>query len=52
MSRQPRIAAGGFAYHVINRSAGSVELFASDADYQAFERTLAEARQCGSVPTR
>lgn len=45
MARPHRASAGGFAYHVMNRSAGGVEIFSSPADYQAFERTLAEARQ-------
>jgi putative transposase len=31
-------------YHVLNRSVGRIKLFRHDKDYQAFERTLVEAR--------
>ena len=34
---------GGLAYHVLNRGVGRSKLFRKDADYEAFERILAEA---------
>lgn len=43
MARRPRIAPAGWVYHVLNRSAGRIRLFRSDADFQAFERILIEA---------
>ncbi|HEY8747734.1 MAG TPA: transposase, partial [Tepidisphaeraceae bacterium] len=43
MSRKPRHAPGGIAYHVMNRSAGKIDLFEDEGDYAAFERVLAEA---------
>jgi len=43
MARKPRFAPGGIAYHVMNRTWPGVDLFETDADYEAFERVLAEA---------
>ena len=43
MARKPRYAPGGIAYHVMNRTWGKIELFQDDADYEAFQRVLAEA---------
>ncbi len=34
---------GGLAYHVLNRAAGRGALFEKAADYEAFERVLAQA---------
>ena len=34
---------GGLAYHVLNRAVGRSTLFRKPADYEAFERILAEA---------
>ena len=45
MARKPRHAPGGIAYHVMNRASGEMELFEDDADYEAFERVLAEAAE-------
>jgi len=45
MPRKPRTAPGGLACHVINRSSGNIKLFRDAADYQAFEKVLAEARK-------
>ncbi|MCY2951877.1 MAG: transposase [Planctomycetota bacterium] len=45
MPRRPRTAPGGLACHVINRSSGNIKLFRDAADYQAFEKVLAEARE-------
>ncbi len=36
---------GGMAYHVLNRATGRATLFEKDADYQAFERVLEQARE-------
>ncbi|MDH5667287.1 MAG: transposase [Nitrospira sp.] len=43
MPRRPRLAAGGLAYHVLNRRVGRLPLFETPADYTAFEEILAEA---------
>jgi putative transposase len=43
MPRKPRFAAGGLAYHVMNRTWVNTELFEDAGDYEAFERLLAEA---------
>jgi putative transposase len=44
MPRRPRLAAGDFAYHVLNRRVGRLPLFEKPADYAAFEHVLAEAQ--------
>jgi len=43
MPRRPRASTAGLFFHVVNRSAKRVALFDSAADYEAFERVLAEA---------
>src|SRR5437870_5076272 len=43
MARKPRFAPSGLAYHVMNRTWQGTELFEDAADYEAFERVLAEA---------
>ena len=43
MPRRPREAAGGLAYHVLNRGVGRMTIFEKTEDYAAFERILAEA---------
>lgn len=43
MGRPLRHAPGGYAYHVLNRANSRMTIFRKDADYQAFERILAEA---------
>ncbi|RMH07846.1 MAG: hypothetical protein D6704_04210 [Nitrospirae bacterium] len=43
MPRRPRLAAGGFTYHVLNRRVGRLPLFNEPGDYAAFERILQEA---------
>jgi len=43
MARKPRIAPGGEAYHVLNRSAARFKVFKSDKDFLAFEKIIAEA---------
>ena len=39
------MAPGGLAYHVLNRAAGRMRLFSSDADFEAFQRVTIEAAQ-------
>jgi putative transposase len=43
MSRPPRHAEGGLVYHALNRANARLRIFDGDADYDAFERVLAEA---------
>ncbi|MDD4891174.1 MAG: transposase, partial [Phycisphaerae bacterium] len=45
MARQPRMTPGRIAYHVMNRGVFGLTLFDGEADYAAFERVLAEARE-------
>jgi putative transposase len=42
MGRALRAARGGYVYHVLNRANARLPLFESDADYEAFERILAD----------
>ncbi len=48
MPRIARSAAGGLAYHVINRGNGRRTVFHKDADYEAFLKAMAHA--CVEVP--
>ena len=50
MPRSARHAPGGFVYHALNRAVARLPLFQKDADYEAFERVLAEALH--EQPTR
>src|SRR5687768_11398098 len=50
MPRQPRQAAGGLVYHVLNRAVGRMRIFKRDADFLAFENVLAEALRRHPVP--
>ncbi len=43
MGRPHRAAVGGYAYHVLNRANARLTIFDGDADYESFERILAEA---------
>ena len=43
MGRPHRAAAGGYVYHVLNRANARMTVFEDDADYEAFEKVLAEA---------
>src|SRR5206468_1876018 len=45
MSRTARVAAGGIAYHVLNRAVGRIHFFRRDGDYEAFERIMLEAHR-------
>jgi len=45
MPRRLRHAAGGYAYHVLNRAVGRARLFRKAVDYEAFVRVLAEAQE-------
>ena len=42
MPRTARAGVGGYAYHVLNRANGRLRLFKKAADFQAFERILAD----------
>jgi hypothetical protein len=44
MPRRLRSAAGGFAYHVLNRAVGGGTLFDKSADYAAFEKVLRQGQ--------
>jgi putative transposase len=50
MPRRERHAAGGYAYHVLNRAVGRATLFRKPTDQDAFLRVLAEAREHADVP--
>jgi putative transposase len=50
MPRRPRLATGGFIYHVLNRAVGRARIFAKSADYAAFEKVLRQAE--AFVPMR
>ncbi len=43
MGRPHRAADGGHVYHVLNRANGRSPIFEGEADYEAFEKVLAEA---------
>jgi len=43
MPRRPRVATGGYVYHVLNRAVGRRTLFRKDGDYAAFETILRQA---------
>jgi putative transposase len=43
MGRPLRAAVGGYIYHVLNRANARLSIFKNDADYEAFERVLAQA---------
>jgi putative transposase len=49
MSRAARFAPAGLIYHVLNRSVGRMKMFRRDADFDAFERIIAEAHERCSV---
>ena len=42
MPRRPRVNTGGFPYHVLNRAVGRGLLFNKPADYESFEKALAQ----------
>jgi putative transposase len=50
MPRAPRIVEPGLVYHVLNRANARLPIFHKHADYDAFERVLAEA--LAEVPMR
>jgi putative transposase len=43
MGRAPRVDEAGAIYHMLNRSNRRATIFHKDADYEAFERIIAEA---------
>src|SRR5512135_1081483 len=45
MPRRARVAPGGLAYHVLNRTVAGLPLFRKAADYEAFERIMIEAHE-------
>ncbi len=49
MGRSPRADEGGGIYHALNRGNARHPIFFKDADYEAFERIVAEALQKFSV---
>jgi len=44
MPRRPRVASGGYVYHVLNRAAGRMQPFTKERDFEAFEQVIAEAK--------
>lgn len=50
MPRTARVAPGGIVYHVLNRAVARLPLFEKPADYEAFEKVLAETFE--KHPTR
>ena len=50
MGRAPRITVPGLVYHLLNRRVMRLAIFEDDADYQAFERVLAEALDRSDAP--
>jgi putative transposase len=45
MPRRPRVATGGYAYHVLNRAVGRWQIFRKEQDYAAFERVIREVHE-------
>jgi putative transposase len=45
MPRQPRIALGGYVYHVLNRANGRARIFQTPEAYREFEQLLCEANE-------
>ena len=50
MGRSPRITEPGIAYHVLNRRVMRMAIFEKDADYEAFERVLAQSLERPEAP--
>jgi hypothetical protein len=50
MPRPPRIALGGYVYHVLNRANGRLRIFRKDSDFLAPEQILAEEAERVAVP--
>ena len=49
MARAPRADEAGGLYHVLNRGNSRSEILHKEADYEAFERILAEGLECYDV---
>jgi putative transposase len=49
MPRSPRIAPGGFVYHVVNRANGRLRLLRTDDDVLAFYNVLLQAHARHSI---
>jgi putative transposase len=50
MARRPRIAPGGWIYHVLNRTAGRFDMLRRSSDYEALSRVVVEAHR--RIPMR
>lgn len=50
MPRRPRVCPAGVCFHVLNRAVARLPLFEKAADYEAFERVLAEAHEREPLP--
>ena len=44
MARNARIAPGGLDYYVLNRAVARLSSFGKEAEFEAFERVMLEAR--------
>ena len=44
MPRRLRVCRGGYAYHVLNRAAGRMRMFAKQRDFETFETVLEAAK--------
>ena len=49
MPRRARMAAGGIAYHILNRRVGRLPLLEKPADYAAFEKILQEVQERNGI---
>jgi putative transposase len=45
MPRRPRVATGGYVYHVLNRAVGRWQIFRKDEDFAAFEKIIGEVHE-------
>jgi putative transposase len=45
MPRIARLAPGGMLFHILNRGVGRMRLFLQEADFEAFERLMAQTLQ-------
>lgn len=45
MPRRPRVATGGYVYHVLNRAVGRWQIFRKEEDFAAFERIIGEVHE-------
>lgn len=45
MPRRPRVATGGYVYHVLNRAVGRWQIFRKEEDFAAFEKIIGEVHE-------